>query len=555
MPAKITATEQNLVQVFGDDYSFDIPLYQRPYAWTDEQVGALLDDLADAMRRDSEAPYFLGSIVLIKSDGDPKSEVVDGQQRLTTLTMLLCVLRDISSNDELDVFIRQSGNQFRGTKDSFRLTARQRDRIFFEENIQRAHRLEAFLQLDPVAFTDSQKNMFINVTYLSQELRKLNDEERGNLAKYIAQKCFLVVVSASDGDSARRIFSVMNNRGLDLSPTDVLKAVVLDAISDPQSQDDYAVKWEGIEEELGREDFRDLFAHIRTIHRKDKLRESLEKEFQTHVLSDLNSRKAIAFVDDQLEPYADAYEIVSRPPFESTGDAARINDLLRHLNRLDNFDWIPPAIAYFRRWTGQTDKLLEFTRNLERLAYGLFIRRANINERISRHSQVIRAIEREDALFEESSPLQLSLDEKTDIVRKLDGDIYGQVALRTPLLLRLNSILSEERVSYEHSTISIEHVLPQNPSDNSEWMKWFPDEEERKHWTHRLANLVLLSRRKNARASNYEFEKKKSEYFQRHGTTTFALTTQVVSQSEWTFPVLESRQRDLVGSLKKEWHL
>ena len=135
MPAKITATEQNLAEVFGDHYSFDIPLYQRPYAWTDEQVGVLLDDLTDAMRRDSEGPYFLGSIVLIKSDGNPKSEVVDGQQRLTTLTMLLCVLRDISSNDALDVFIRQSGNQFKGAKDSFRLTASQRDRSFFEENI------------------------------------------------------------------------------------------------------------------------------------------------------------------------------------------------------------------------------------------------------------------------------------------------------------------------------------------------------------------------------------------------------------------------------------
>ena len=555
MPAKITATEKNLVQVFSDDYFFEIPLYQRPYAWTTEHVEELLDDLIDAMRRASDAPYFLGSIVLIKSGDNARSEVVDGQQRLTTLTMLLCVLRDISSDDKLDDFIRQAGNEFKGTEDRFRISARQRDRSFFEEKIQRMHSLENFLQLDPVAFSDSQTHMFENVRYLRRELLRLDDRERRKLAGYIAQRCFVVVVSASDGDSARRIFSVMNNRGLDLSPTDVLKAVVLDAISDSQSQDEYAVKWESVEEELGRDNFRDLFAHIRMIYRKDKLRGTLENEFQTYVLGGLTSKKAIEFVDDELEPYADAYEIVSRASHESTKDAEKVNALLRHLNRLDNFDWIPPAIAYFRRRKGQTDRLLEFTRDLERLAYGLFIRRANINERIDRYAQVISAIESGDGLFEDGSPLQLSLAEKTEILERLHGDIYSQVRLRTPLLLRLDSVVADEGASYQHPIVSIEHVLPQSPPDDSQWMKWFPDEEERKHWTHRLANLVLLSRRKNTRASNYEFERKKSEYFQNHGTTTFALTTKVVDQAEWTPTILERRQRELTGALKQQWRL
>ena len=555
MPAKITATEQNLVQVFSDDYFFEIPLYQRPYAWTTEHVEELLDDLIDAMRRDSDAPYFLGSIVLIKSDDDPKSELVDGQQRLTTLTMLICVLRDISSDENLDVFVRQAGNEFKGTEDRFRLSARQRDRSFFEERIQRIHSLEDFLQLDPVTFSDSQVHMFENVGCLKRELLKLDETERRKLAGYVAQKCFIVVVSASDGDSARRIFSVMNNRGLDLSPTDVLKAIVLDAISDSQTQDQYAVKWEGIEEELGRDDFRDLFAHIRMLYRKDKLRGTLENEFQTHVLGDLNFGEAIEFVDNELEPYSDAYEIVSRASYESTDDAEKVNALLRHLDRLDNFDWIPPAMAYYRRRKGQTDRLLEFSRDLERLAYGLFIRRANINERIDRYAQVISAIEDGGELFEDGSPLQLSPAEKTDILERLNGGIYGQVRLRTPLLLRLDSIVAEEGASYQHPIVSIEHVLPQSPSEGSQWVTWFPDEEERIRWTHRLANLVLLSRRKNSRASNYEFQRKKSEYFQKNGTTSFALTTQVVDESEWTPTILERRQSELIDALKKEWRL
>ena len=101
----------------------------------------MLDDLQDALRRDSDAPYFLGSIVLIKSDGEPKSQVVDGQQRLTSLTKLLCVLRDISNADDdvnnLDASIRQAANEYKGTEDRFRLSARQRDRNFFEDKVQR----------------------------------------------------------------------------------------------------------------------------------------------------------------------------------------------------------------------------------------------------------------------------------------------------------------------------------------------------------------------------------------------------------------------------------
>ena len=70
------------------------------------------------------------------------------------------------------------------------------------------------------------------------------------------------------------------------------------------SQEEYADKWESTEVELGQDDFRDLFAHIRTIYRKDKLRGTLQKEFQDYVLGDLTPRRAVDFVDDVLDPYA-----------------------------------------------------------------------------------------------------------------------------------------------------------------------------------------------------------------------------------------------------------
>ena len=95
MPETIKATELPIVGIFNNSYSFKIPDYQRPYAWTTEEAGELLDDLLHATRdiRDVGSvgdafPYFMGSVVVIKGD-DPLADVVDGQQRITTLTIML----------------------------------------------------------------------------------------------------------------------------------------------------------------------------------------------------------------------------------------------------------------------------------------------------------------------------------------------------------------------------------------------------------------------------------------------------------------------------------
>ena len=554
MPAQITANEKNLVKVFNDDYIFDIPRYQRPYAWGREQVDDLMDDLLGAMERDPEEPYFLGSVVIIKRDGESESQVVDGQQRLTTLTMLLCVLRELSNGkdaEQLDKFIREAGNFYSGTKDRFRISLRERDRMFFQEKVQTLGGLESFLLEDSVRFSDSQRLIQGNANHLKGILSKLSDTKRREFATYVIQNCYLVVVSASDRGSAHRIFSVMNERGLDLEATDILKAEIIGDIPS-ESEDAYTATWEEIEVDLGRGDFRNLFAHIRMIYRKEKQRRgTLEDEFRASVL---NRHNAQEFVDDVLEPYADVYKEVSRGEYQSSDDAQRVNGLLRHLRHLDNFDWIPPAMAFSHRHRGNHPSILSFTQDLERLGYGMFIRRTSLNDRISRYARLLSSIEEGADLFAESSPLQLTSDEKADILTRLDGDIYGQSRIPMPLLMRLNSLLYDgEPPDNLPWATSIEHVLPQSPS--ADWLRLFPDEEERARWTHRLANLVVLSRRKNARASNWDFQRKKQEYFLRNGTTPFALTTQVVAQDEWTPAVLERRQKWLLDTLKKEWRL
>jgi hypothetical protein len=124
------------------------------------------------------------------------------------------------------------------------------------------------------------------------------------------------------------------------------------------------------------------------------------------------------------------------------------------------------------------------------------------------------------------------------------------------VLLRLDSALAQGEASYDYPIISVEHVLPQNPSAGSVWLKWFPTTEERERYVHRIGNLALLSRRKNAEAQNYDFDKKKQKYFATDkGISPFVLTTQVLQKTEWTPAVINQRQNEQLQKLKTLWRL
>jgi uncharacterized protein with ParB-like and HNH nuclease domain len=140
---KIYGAEYSINKIFSDDFSFEVPPYQRPYAWTVKQAGELLDDLQESVGSsdvdvDLLNPYFLGSIVLIKGD-DPAAQIIDGQQRLTTLTILFAALRASlpeTYSEEFNSLIYQKGDRIRNTPDSFRLSLRNRDNagLFHSKN-------------------------------------------------------------------------------------------------------------------------------------------------------------------------------------------------------------------------------------------------------------------------------------------------------------------------------------------------------------------------------------------------------------------------------------
>lgn len=558
---KIHGSEYTINKVFSDDFAFEIPHYQRPYSWTIEHASELLSDLLATLGNgddpiDEVPPYFLGCIVLIKPDGTVDSKVVDGQQRLTTLTILMAALReaieDKSAADDLTQFLYAKGNKMLGTSDRYRLLVRDRDRDFFQKNVQQSGGLLRLAKTDPKQLeSTSQLNTWGNGVLLLTKVRQLPDATRQRLAMFLLTRCVLVVVSSPDLDSAYRIFSILNNRGLDLSHTDILKAEIIGNVPEAESEE-YSEKWEDAENDLGVEDFKELFAHIRMIYRKQKMRETVLKEFREFVLPE---HKAKALIDEVIIPFSQSFAEIKRANYESTSKAEEINALFGWLNQIDNFDWMPPAIRFLTDHHDEPAALLKFFTHLERLAAVMMVLRVDITKRIERYGKLLTWMAEKDP-YAADSPLLLTEDERKRAVAALDGPIYTLKSVPNYTLLRLDALLSEGEASYDHKIISIEHVLPQSPEEDSDWAMNFPDEEERDAWVHRLGNLVLLSRKKNSSARNYDFDKKKTKYFTTGGKASpFALTSQVIHEEEWTPEVLEARQEDLLGRLKKLWSL
>lgn len=566
----IRGSEYPIKKIFSDDFVFTIPLYQRAYAWTTEQSEELLQDLLRAMDdyKDSVedlSPYFLGSIVLIKDDDSSMAEVIDGQQRLTTLTMLLSALRSLIKNEYaegLTSFLCEKGNIITGTPSRYRLRLRERDAQFFQQYIQDEGGTEALKQLQNASLPESQRNIRDNTLGFIRELQKLSESQLIALTQFIVNRCFLIVVAVSspDLDSVYRVFSVLNSRGLNLSYPDILKAEILSAIPLEQ-QDDYATKWEEAETLLGSERFEDLFFHLRAIFSKERQRKGMIEEFHYYVYprqpQALTPQK---FIDDILIRYAQALNFIIKANYPDNPrrgiSAKEINAMFKWLNQLDHERWIPPALYYlFQHWS-RPELVLRFLTDLERLVVSFVICRVPPYKRIDRYCELLKAIYEEQDLFASNSPLQLTRKECQEVLNALNSNMYFLHHICRYVLLRLDSKLSEGVASYDYQTISIEHVLPQRPAPASKWMRWFPTKEIRDRYVHRLGNLVLLSQGKNMKAENFDFEEKKQKYFSTNGgISPFVLTTQVLRYHEWTPAIIEQRQSQLIEALRQIWRL
>ena len=562
MSTKISGKEYQISQIFSSAFDFHIPSYQRPYAWGTEEASTLFEDLYGFYKSErSEENYFLGSTVLIKEEDRPKADVIDGQQRLTTLTILLSVLTTHFSQAEIlsdyKSYLREPGRPSQGLAASPRLHLREKDQPFFEKYIQE-FRLQELLALDKASLaTESQKHILENAEIFEKKIhdKAMTEEDLLKFGSFILMRCFLVVVSTPTQKSAYRVFSVMNNRGLDLLPIDIIKADVIGKIDESQ-QDSYTQKWEELEIDATRNGFNDVISHMRMIFIKAKAKKTVLEEFSESILPRFNPADLI---DNYLTPYTEAYCILKKKDYIATRNAEQVNNYLYWLNKIDNSDWMPTAIKFFAGKKDDSDYILWFVKKLERLAAYLQITSQDVNHRIERYAKILAEMEANPSHSIEAkiTSIELTEDEKRKFMNVLSGNVYDEMAKRRNyIILRLDSFVVSAGASYDPAILTIEHVLPQTVDPESEWATTWPDAETRKNWVHKIGNLIPLTRKHNSAAQNFDFEKKKEKYFKsKNGVTSYALATQVLSESSWTLEVVENRQERLINTFRTNWEL
>lgn len=547
------AAEQSLDKVFSDDYNFSIPDYQRPYRWGVEQAVQLLEDLEESLNRGAGDEYFLGSLVLIERDRTTY-DVVDGQQRLTTLTVLFAVLRDLAEDEketrELGDLVYEPGSTIRNIPPKARLAVRKDIADFFRVYIQEPGKI-AELTTASKAVADLEPKLAVrdNVNGLYARLSSWSTEKRQALATFLLTKTFLVIVTTPSLSSAHRIFSVMNSRGLDLSPADIFKSMV---IGELPAHSPLAESWEDKEEELGADDFTELFRDMRTVETAQRARHELLQEFPEQVLNKyLKKGKAAEFVEKMLVPYADAFLRTVHADFPDDSEWQPVNRWLKRFSRIDNRDWRPAAIWALYNHGDDAAFLTKFFAKLETLAASFLVRGTYTTPRIGRYLDLLTELKGGQGL--DAPSFELSAGEIAETRRAINGDIYNMQKRRARyVLLRLDEMLTTDgAVEYNEPLIQIEHVLPQTPTVDY-WLERF-DEEARETWTNRLGNLLLLNGRKNAQVKNYAFDVKASKYFK--GSAIFQLTSQVIQETDWNLDIVKQRQQKLTETLYDAWGL
>jgi len=558
--SKIVGKSYPLSKIFSSDFEFSIPPYQRPYAWTEEEAGTLFDDLYDFFQTEEEDGYFLGSIVLIKEEEKAYAEVIDGQQRLTTLTILIASLVS-RFTDELRMegmeYLCERGKRFEGKKNQPRLHIRNTDQPFFEKYVQ-GLKLEELFELDKEQLsTEAQQHILENAKLMCKKIDASFGEDIEALANFFAflvTRCYLVSVSTENQQSAFRVFSVMNSRGLDLLPIDIIKSNTIGGIKEEDRQI-YTDKWETLENSVGRAGFNEVFTHTRMIFARRKGQKGLLEEFNQFVIPYFSGK---SLIDNILEPYTDAYAVIKNSEYQATEHAGEVNSLLQWLNRIDNSDWIPVAIRFFSEYQQDPSYCLWFVRKLERLASYLHITAKDVNSRIERYRWVLEELaNKKTSPSEPLKTIELTNAEKIAFKKALNGEVYKMTARRrNHIILRLDSFVSDGAAKYDASVLTIEHVLPQTVKEKSEWAKVWEDKGQREFWLNRIANLVPLTRKHNSEAQNYDFDVKKNTYFKgKNGTTSYSLTTQVIDIVAWTPEVVIDRQKYLLSVFEKEWDL
>lgn len=563
-------------QLFGNtDSLYQIPRYQRAYSWGDDQLDKLWEDLIEAKENDPN--YFLGSVITAKpEDTSTYLDIVDGQQRLTTLTILLCVYRDLFPNINNDILetdpfavdnkVIYSSIKFNDRFERLRLRTHSNHQSDFDSIILNGVTTVVKKPFKKDLRKDEPKYKFQNTAYFfTSKLTELGESESGKLINYIFNQVKIIRIDCHSVAFAIKLFQVLNDRGLDLSNSDLIKSYLIGLIqkkyeSDGElkkkMEDQFMDDWKVCENYSNQTEtsLNDLFVmyeyYLIGQNPKKSLYDQLVDEFKT---KDPNQviRNVKLFIEHYKLRLFDKEDKLIYSYFYITWGMYWRSILLTALS--ENYTEYDEFLKVFRRYyylnwiSGYT-----LTR----------IKQTSFN--------IIKWIKEKKSLDFIRKELEENLKQNETIKRAVDnlgGEIYFEPWCK-PLLFMIeykqtdNSSLNYFEMG--DGNIQVEHILPRAYKNNDDWKDKIDPSQGYDDWINTGGNLTLLSGKKNQQASNNSFDKKILSYRGKglylndnEGVTSFRITQEIVNgydsskyNKEWNINSIVDRWNWFCGEIE-----
>lgn len=566
MPMNLSANSVCIGEMLRAAVEYRVPPYQRDYSWTSDELSEMWEDLSQIIFHDVQS-FFLGSMVL--SNPTPGIiELIDGQQRLTTISILLCALRDILKERDLDVEANQI-NVMLGSYDwatgetISKLKLNVTNKIFFQERFINNADID-FLRTANNDRRESVSNRLLAQAYIffydvishlqvpGVTLRDIT----GSLMQALDGQMNIIRINVENEFDAYQLFETLNDRGLDLSVADLIKNYVFRKASTvPERLEEVQTNWNHMLGNLGQHDAKRFLRHYwlsteSVIRDKDLYRALCEKHDTLQKVRTLSKS-----LKDSAEFYGSLNDIDN--DLWSAFDAQPRRRIRRNIEQLNLFratQHYPLLIVALDVSTPIFPELLEMVVNFT-FRYTV-IGRESANRLEAAFSKAATYLRNnaDAGIADVFEHLREIFPNDDSFVSDFSAFKVRGGPLARYILRSINDHLAGDtgfRTEDDPDKVNLEHILPKSiPED---WRAFFPEEQNPPdEYVDRLGNLTLLRTRLNANARNKPFADKKAFELQ---AEPYEITKNVLEQDAWGPEQINNRQIQLASVAKDIWRV
>ncbi len=553
------ATETNLLTFLQQPSQFVIPIYQRTYSWTIKQCQQLWHDILRAAD-DEISGHFIGSVVYIQ-DGlyqvasVPQLLVIDGQQRLTTLSIFLSALGKAA--EELGVQLEMTRRKI---ENYFLLNSQEEGEERYKLLLTQGDR-ETFIRLveGQELPSDPSKRILENYQYFESQLRKPGTE-LNRIYRGISKLIIVNVALERDRDNPQLIFESLNSTGLDLSQADLIRNYVLMGLAPKEQNKVYTNYWYPMEQLFNQDNQTDLFDRFMRDYLTLKSRSGAIPNIRDVYASFkgyIQGQQGVSITDVMSEVYRYAKHYAKLVLGQE--EDGEIQQALKDINTLKVDVAYPFLLEVYEDYTQKVLKREDFIRIL-RLVESYVFRRAIAGVPTNSMNKTFATLSREIDRDRYLESVELAFARK-DAYRRFpdDEEFRREFVVKDIYNFRNRSYLLRKLENYKRSkelvdpdNYTIEHILPQNPKLSAEWQAELGEnwKEIQAKYLHTIGNLTLTAY--NSEYSDRPFQEKRDMY-QGFNVSPLYLNQGLGQLEHWGETEIKDRAAKLASWAVKIW--